>query len=661
MMFDRKRSVISLTLLLALSLGAQEASRQAAKESAPQKVSQFGRYSGFSEAAYDGSVRTSQYLTMRDGVGLAIDIVRPAKNGKPEVKPLPVLWTHNRYRRAFEVKGRLITIADSPDIRNLLRYGYVAASVDSRGSGASFGKALGVWTPEETQDAYEITEWLAKQPWCDGKIGMFGGSYLGITQIMAASRKPPHLKAIFPVVPLFDLYDIENSGGVVHDDMIKTWSELTRLLDTETTAVPVDNDKGGVLLKKAVDEHKANRSLISILAHLKYRNSLDEVTGARPYLEWCPAGHIREINEAGIPMYIWGGWFGAFDRDTFLIYANFTGPKRLTAGAWSHSPKDADIVKEEFTTLAVEEHRWFDYWLKGIDNGIMTEPPIHYQVMLEAKKNFWKTASQWPVPEAKSVDYYFGKGRSGSVSSINDGFLAKTSPSGSTGRDSYRVDYGTTTGTTTRWDNAVGGGFGYPDMSTNDAKGLTYTTAPLTGDVVVTGHPIVRLWASSTATDGTFFAYLEDVDKDGTSRYISEGAVKTSFRALSDPPYDNLRLPYHRSYDTDVSPLKPGEIVELAFDLEPTSKILTKGSRLRLTITCADKDNVTQEATDPPPTVTVYRNSAHMSLVSLPIASTSEVETTARFSLISIFFIVLVIIVLVIAFTLFMRSRMKKK
>ena len=599
---------------------------------------------------------------MRDGVRLAIDIIRPAKDGKAVYKPLPVVWTHNRYRRAYELKDRLISVADSPDIRNLLRHGYVAASVDSRGSGASFGKALGVWTPEETQDAYEITEWLAKQPWCDGKIGMFGGSYLGVTQLMAASKKPPHLKAIFPVVALFDLYGVGNSGeGVPRDDMTKQWSELTRRLDLEMIAAPVDNDKSGVLLKKAVEDHKANRSLISILAPLKFRNGLDEVTGARPYLEWAPSGYIKEINEAGVPMYLWGGWFDAFDKDTFLMYRNFTGSKRLTVGAWSHSPKDPDIVKDEFMTLAVEEIRWFDYWLKGIDNGIMNEPPIHYQVMLEPKKNFWKIASQWPVPEAKTVDYYFGNGRSGSVSSANDGFLVKKAPAGSSGSDSYRVDYTATSGTTSRWDNAVGGGFGYPDMSTNDTRGLTYTTRPLTGDVVMTGHPLVRLRVSSTATDGEFFAYLEEVDIEGASRYISEGAIRASCRALNDPPYDNLGLPYHRSYDTDVSPVKPGEIVELDFDLEPTSKVFVKGSRIRLTITCADKDNVTPEAVDPPPTVTVYRNAAHASFVSLPIASSSEVESTAKFSLVSVFFLVLIIIIVVIAFTLFVRSRIGKK
>ncbi|MDP2915080.1 MAG: CocE/NonD family hydrolase, partial [Candidatus Aminicenantes bacterium] len=296
--------------------GAPAAAPAAVDTAAGQtRVSKFGQYEGFSEAKYDSWIRTSQYLTMRDGVKLAIDIIRPAVKGKMADEPLPVVWTHNRYRRAFTIQGRLICIADSSDIRNLLKHGYIAASADCRGSGASFGKVVGIWTPEETQDAYEITEWLAKQPWSDGKVGMFGGSYLGVTQLMAASKKPPHLKAIFPAVPLFDMYSVGAQGGIFKEDFVRTWSELTRRFDLEEIAAPVDGDKDGVLLKKAIEEHKGNRSLIAAMSPLKFRNSRDELTGAMPNLAWQPASYVKEINESGIPMYLWSGWYDAFTRD----------------------------------------------------------------------------------------------------------------------------------------------------------------------------------------------------------------------------------------------------------------------------------------------------------------------------------------------------------
>jgi hypothetical protein len=640
----------------------QETAKSPAAPAAGQaRVSKFGQYSGYSEAKYDSWVRTSQYLTMRDGVKLAIDIIRPAVNGKPADEPLPVVWTHNRYRRAFLAKGRLISIADSYDIRNLLKHGYVAASADCRGSGASFGKAVGIWTPEETQDAYEITEWLAKQPWSDGKVGMFGGSYLGVTQLMAASKKPPHLKAIFPAVALFDMYSVGAQGGIFKEDFVRTWSELTRRFDVDEIAAPVDGDKDGVLLKKAIEEHKGNRALIAAMSPLKFRNSRDELTGAMPNLAWQPAGYIKEINESGIPIYLWCGWYDAFTRDGFLMFRNFTGPRKLTVGAWSHSPKDSDILMEAFTLMSVETWRWFDYWLKGIDNGIMNDPPIHYQVMVGPKQNVWMTASQWPLLGAKAVHFYFGEGRSKSAKSSNDGSLTKKAPAGTERKDVYKVDYSATTGTTTRWDNTVGGGFGYPDQGPNDAKGLTYTSAPLTGEVAISGHPVVHLWVASTAADGDFFAYLEEVKDEGLSMYITEGALRASHRAVQAPPYDNLGLPYHRSFDTDAKDLELGRPVELVFDLEPTSKVFKAGNRIRLTITCADKDNAATPVLDPSPSVTVFRDAVRASFLSLPVVSSAEKEASKNFSLVMIFFLLLLVVVLVIAFTLFMRSRLKKK
>jgi uncharacterized protein len=137
---------------------------------------------------------------MRDGTKLAALILRPAKDGETVTTPLPVIWTHNRYHR----EG----IFNWHYLQTVLQYGYVIVSVDIRGTGASYGTYQDLFSPEETRDAYDITEWLAVQPWSDGNIAMFGRSYLGITQFMAASTAPPHLKAIFPkclsliVIPL---------------------------------------------------------------------------------------------------------------------------------------------------------------------------------------------------------------------------------------------------------------------------------------------------------------------------------------------------------------------------------------------------------------------------------------------------------------------------
>src|SRR6185436_14738866 len=120
---------------------------------------------------------------------------------------LPVIWTHHRYLRAFSRDGKLRTILDwTPWLSDVIKYGYVVAAVDTRGGGASYGVQRGFFSPEETRDAYEITEWLARLPYVTGKVGMFGRSYLGITQYLAASEHPPHLVTIVPEMAVFDWY-----------------------------------------------------------------------------------------------------------------------------------------------------------------------------------------------------------------------------------------------------------------------------------------------------------------------------------------------------------------------------------------------------------------------------------------------------------------------
>jgi len=321
-------------------------------------------------------------------------------------------------------------------------------------------------------------------------------------------------------------------------------------------------------------------------------------------------------------------------------------------GAWSHSPRDPEIAQEEYGLVAVESLRWFDYWLKAVDNGIMDEDPICYHVMKGPKDNSWKTAREWPVTGVQPVPYYFHAGPSGSAASVNDGILSPGKPGGSSGKDEYTVDYSTTTGTSTRWDNAVGGDFGYPDMTANDGKGLTYSTPPLQEDVEVTGHIAARLWVSSTAADGDFFVYLEEVDGKGRSHYITEGAARASHRALHDPPYDNLGNPYHRSYEEDVKDLIPGEPVELAFDLHPTSNIFDAGHRIRIALVCADRDNASTPELSPPPTVSVHRNKDRASFISLPVAGAGQAEEYEGLPLLLVVFIAVLIVIVVIVVTL---------
>jgi putative CocE/NonD family hydrolase len=164
----------------------------------------------------------------------------------------------------------------------------------------------------------------------------------------------------------------------------------------------------------------------------------------------------------------------------------------------------------------------------------------------------------------------------------------------------------------------------YPDLSANDAKALTYTTEPLGSDLTVIGHPVVTLYVSSDQTDGDFYAYLEEVDSTGFSRYVSEGMLRASRRTQAQAPFDNLGLPWERHHREDVTPLVPGQMVELKFDLQPTATVFNAGYRIRVTIAGADVDN-----TEPPPvrgrpTVTMYRGGEHASRISLPVRGAAQ-------------------------------------
>jgi putative CocE/NonD family hydrolase len=575
------------------------------------RVSRPGFYQGYSEPIYDGWQRFSQYVAVRDGTRLAVDIFRPTLNGQLVEDPLPVIWTHHRYHRANVVDGRLVSIVDqAPALQTLLRYGYVVAAVDVRGGGASYGMRRGEFTPEETQDAYDMTEWFAAQPWSTGKIGMYGLSYLGITQYMAASAQPPHLKAIFPEMAMFDMYAFAYPGGVFNANFIKQWATGNILLDKVMRAAPVDADTDGSLLDEAMAQHRDNWNIYDTAIASPYRDSLGP-ENVSFYTLLNPATYLDDINASGVAIYTLGGWYDMWPRDALTWFNNLTVPEKIVMTPWSHNGSG------RFDLMA-EHLRWFDYWLKGIDNGIMDEPKMTYIVMGAPEDTAWRTTDQWPLPNQQLTSFYLSAGPSGSVASVNDGLLSLDAPTDA-GQDNYTVDYTTTTGKTTRWTDGYGGGFGYSDMVTNDQKGLTYTTPPLDADTEITGHPVLHLWVTASTDDADFMAYLEEVGPDGSSTYITEGVLRASHRALSTPTWNNMGLPFHRGLAADVAPLPEGEVVELVFDLLPTSNIFDAGHRLRLTITGDDADTYQTTPVDPAPTVSIYRTADHASYIVLPI------------------------------------------
>jgi putative CocE/NonD family hydrolase len=597
-----------------------------------KKVSKLGEYHGYSEEVYNGYKRISQYITVSDETKLAADILLPSINGQVANTPLPVIWSYIRYHRAsLNEDGELTLRTDTPLTIKLLKHGYIIAAVDARGAGASFGTLRGELLPEEAQDGYDITEWLAKQSWCDGKIGMYGSSYMGITQYMTAGKNPPHLKAIIPEMAMFDRYSFIYPGGVFREGFITEWGKHIQLLDKNTKPVPVDEDHDGSMAVEAVEQHQLNKDILDTSLRNPHRDS--RIEGEKLYFEWSPNKYVDGINNSNVAVYHIAGWFDLWPRDQLTWYNNLKTPQRILMTPWSHStghmhtPGWHEMVtpllgyeldhNEILEFHSTEMLRWYDYWLKGIENGIMDEPSIHYYTIGAPKEKAWRTSKQWPTLKERRVSYYLNEDISRSGSSINYGNLTNDPPSRLTGFDEYTVDCSTTTGKATRWTNGYGAPIKYPDMRENDSKALTYTTKQLEHCIEVTGHPILHLWVMSPKVDVDFYAYLEEVDREGYSHYLTEGVLRVSHRALSDPPFMYMGLPYHRSYQEDVLPLKK-EPVELLYDLLPISNVFDEGHRIRLAITCADKDNYQTEDLSGTK-VMVHRNRKHCSYISLPI------------------------------------------
>ena len=363
-----------------------------------ERISRPGQYQGYSRATFDGWSRTSRYVAVRDGTRIAIDILRPTKKGVLHEEPLPVVWEQRRYHRAvIDPSGRIYSQLDREDhpMRKLLPHGYIFVVADVRGSGASFGTRVDPTPPQESLDAYDITEWIAKQPWCNGNIGMYGISYAGSAQFMAARARPPHLKAIFPEMAMFDLYDLCYPGGVYRHTLMKGWQQQVRTLDLSQgqRVAPVDEDKDQRLLAEAIRQHQGNFD-VSRAAQGPCRDVVMPQEG-RVYVDNSPATYIEEVNKSGVAIYQRAGWLDMYPRDMLLWHVNLRTPRKIAIGPWDH-------YQSHGLDRGTEMLRWFDYWLKGIDNGIMKEPPILYYVMGAPADKALRQANQWPIPAGQT-------------------------------------------------------------------------------------------------------------------------------------------------------------------------------------------------------------------------------------------------------------------
>lgn len=556
------------------------------------RVSRPGHYEGYSDAIYDGYEMTSQYITMRDGTQIAIDIFRPLDEGALVTEPLPVLWMHTPYNRRNYGGG--LTAANYPGkALTLVPYGYVVAVADFRGLFASFGTNEGYnrgeWQEHARWDAYDITEWLAAQTWSSGDIGMWGCSATGGSQMQALTVAPPSLKAVFPMSCEWDIYPFASFGGMAPPEGVPTRVMRGGARELRDRAsVPVDGDEDRSILAEAIASHADN---IETAGFTPFRDSIAENFGTQWWLQSSPHMYKDAIEASGIAIY------SAVNLDEdgpgygpAFTFNNLSNPRKLVVGPATHCDWTT-VMNETGFDILIEELRFFDYWLKGRQNGIMDEKPVTYYTYNLDSSDIglpgWHTADAWPLPEQVLTEFHLTPGRLAAESASDASPLNVT------------VDY-----------------------EINDAnfwdKGVQFTTEPLTQDVQITGHPVLHLWLSSDAQDADVVARIDDVAPDGTATYYTvEGRLRASLRATEEAPYNNLGLPYHPFTEASQQPLEPGEPAELAFDFYMISNVFKAGHRIRLTLNFADERATPRVS--PPPQHSIHFGAETPSRLILPV------------------------------------------
>ena len=610
------------------------------------KISKPFQYEGYTNPDYGDFESHSTYVSMSDGERIAADIYLPAQYSGKGAAPgqFPTIFIFTCYQRGSfhpETREWEWTTSRRPGVGSdyFLRHGYAMVVADTRGTGASSGNSQ-VFGWRYQDDAGEMVNWIAEQAWCDGNIGMIGGSHVGWTQLAAASRKPPALKAIMPAVVPFDGFTGQFFPGGIPMYSFINQVELSDAVSEELKqtrnrlSAPVFDEPG----------NKVDWEEVKKLAMLErpVLPSYDWVN--EPFIDTkCPSGEtgrdicvnlVGGVAESGVAIYHLGGWFDGFTRGTCELYATLvsTNPSRLALFPGYHDLLYGFMYDEfgvKTPDLLAERLRFFDHYLKGINNGIEQDPPL---MIYNMQGDGWRSESEWPLARQVETSFYLGGENMLSVGESQEG------------TDSWKMNlrhdrrYGANL--SSRWTGLFAiPPQGAPDMTARDADSLCYTTTPLQCDIEVTGHPIVHLWVSADTGDVDIFVYLEDVDENGRSLMVTEGQLRSGWAGLqgkntvTDCNVEVLpELPWHGYEKGQYQPglFTNGGIVELVMDLQPTSWTFRAGHSIRLAVTGANwpdfqlhpglsPQNNPEAMDNVKPTIQIHRGASHRSAVRLPV------------------------------------------
>jgi putative CocE/NonD family hydrolase len=588
-------------------------------------------------------VERNVMIPMRDGVHLAADLYRPAKDGQPAPGRFPAVLTRTPYdKNGAAAEGRYYA-----------ERGYVVVANDTRGRYASEGTWRGL--VDDPRDGYDVVEWIAARDWSDGKVGTFGTSYPGGTQHALAEMSPPHLTTLIPIDAVSNCGVSGMRHGGAFELRFMNWIFQTGAPNSKAAlgnpALRQALVENGRRIRQHVDSLPVRPGMTPLRVVPEYEAWLVEALRSGPEAQfWHIKGMsvVDHVNDyADVPVLHITGWYDSWTRQVAMNYEALArakkSPQRLLIGPWVHGSQGSNVAGEvEFTAdaaidLLAHRLRWYDRWLRGIKNGVDDDPPVLLYIMGTGDDSrspagrlrhggFWRSEREWPLARARPVTYHLQP----------EGTLATSPPSGASSHTTYTFDplhpVPTIGGNISSNQGLMANG-GYDQRPRDDTHAagnrlplserrdvLVFRTPPLEADTEVTGTVQVKLWISSTAPDTDF-----------TAKLIDEIPPNADYPLGFDLNIGDsiLRTRYREGNDHQAPFLKPGEIVPITIILYPTANVFKKGHRIRLDIASSNypRFDVNPNTGEPlgdyrrmvPADNTVYHDANHPSQVALPV------------------------------------------
>ena len=487
-------------------------------------------------------VTSDVMVPMRDGVKIGLRIYQPDDDGA-----YPTLFAISPYRYDTDdiPVHNLFQWRETGPVEWYIDHGYTYVHADVRGSGKSEG-TYGFFDHTEQQDYYELIEWIAEQPWSTGKIGGIGQSYYAMAQWFMGILNPPHLTCLAPYDGMIDMYRDSAYNGGIYSEFFVWWYNLVRANNIFRAA---GDDSG-----RAMEPDMA----LEMMRHQTYDDWWNE-RAAHP--------HLSKIKVPVLSVGAWGK-VGLHLRGNLAAYEELQVPKKLVVTGAANINEAVHMFDEpEFHERFFKP--FYDHHLKGIDNGVMEEPPV---TIFVRGLNDYRDESEWPLARAEYASYYLSGEPSGSVTSLNDGSLTLDAPTDDNSTTSY--DY-----PDTQWGLGVVamGRFG-PDPA---ARVLTFTSAPLDQDTEVSGPIVLELFAASDQPDTDFIVKLSDQlpqsdEERAQGRQpafapVTKGWLKASHHSGKDEARSTEYRPFYRH--AEHRPLAAGEVYGFEIEVHPIAHV----------------------------------------------------------------------------------------